>query len=157
MLTVSEHLTDIKNTLRRLQDLLVTGGRLYLSHGNYYCWNGHHLPPRTISEYDEADPQHCAVADWNHVGNLVKNDESAQEYLNCIRLHELASMLKELFRIDTWRFDESKKDRGGGRLTDPIRRQFPEFYLEELTTEMAYFVCTKTQDSHAWRPEATRS
>src|SRR5262249_46460531 len=112
MLTVTEHLTDVKAVLRKVSDVLKPGGKLYLSHGNYYCWNGHHLAPRNVRDYDSGDSRMQSVADWGHVKRLVKNDITGP-HVNCLRLHELAELLESLFRIDSWEHHESPEERGG--------------------------------------------
>src|SRR5439155_6666442 len=42
LLTVTEHLEDVRAVFQRIVDLLDEGGLVYFSHHNYYCWNGHH-------------------------------------------------------------------------------------------------------------------
>src|SRR5262245_38475580 len=69
LLTVTEHLEDVRAVFQRIVDLLDDGGLVYFSHHNYYCWNGHHMVPRTVAEYDPNDVAMRAHADWNHVVN----------------------------------------------------------------------------------------
>src|SRR5437870_2477253 len=71
LLTVTEHLEDVRAVFQRIVDLLDDGGLVYFSHHNYYCWNGHHMVPRTIAEYDANDPAMRACADCSRVVHFV--------------------------------------------------------------------------------------
>ncbi len=48
MFTVTEHLPRPEEELARLAESMCPGGRLYLVHGNYYSWSGHHLRPQHV-------------------------------------------------------------------------------------------------------------
>ena len=154
LLTVSEHLVDVKATLQKLHDLLVVGGKLYLTHGNYYCWNGHHLAPRNVGAFNPNKSEMREVADWGHVKKFIKNNVDGP-HVNFIRLHELMKTIKDLYQIDWWKFYESPDERGGTRLTENLRAEFPEYYREELLTEMAYCTCTKVTEKNLSHPDST--
>jgi SAM-dependent methyltransferase len=144
LITVSEHFKDPQASFQKIYDLLSPGGRLFISHHNYYSWAGHHQQPKYVSEYDAGNDEMRRVVDWNHVINFLTNDKASTDYLNFIRIHELTGIIKKLFQIDSCQFEESKEETGGCRLTEEIRRKLPEYYREELLTDMVYYVCTKS-------------
>jgi SAM-dependent methyltransferase len=147
MLVVTEHVMDPIGMLRRCHDLLRPGGRLYFSHGAYHCWNGHHRPPRLVSEYSATNPDMVAVADWGHLERPLDNNRADQDHLNRIRIHELMAEVSRLFLVDDWKFVESSEATGRDRLTPEIRKRFPQYYREELLTEMVYCSATKHLDA----------
>jgi SAM-dependent methyltransferase len=143
MVSVTEHLMDPLNTLRKVRDILVAGGKLYFAHDNYYSWKGHHLRPRKVSDYDLHNAEMRKVADWNHIEHFLTREQMRGDLnLNFIRIHELASIVKQLFMIDMWRLAKSS-DEILDRLTDRIKARFPEYYREELETEMVYCLCSR--------------
>jgi SAM-dependent methyltransferase len=150
LLTVTEHLPDPKAIFQAISLLLRDGGAVYFSHQNYYCWNGHHLPPRTIGDFDPANPLHLAVADWAHVRNLIGNTTVSDEYLNRIRVHELMEIVASMYQFVNVQREFSTPERGAVRLTDEIRLELGCFYEEELLLEMLY--CTARKTSDGFRP-----
>lgn len=144
MISVTEHLRHPRESFARIADLMAPGGYLYITHHNYYGWNGHHREPKFADEINLSDPSQQRVVDWNHLRRgLLNFDEDAGNYLNFIRLHELAAALQEFFTIEWWELQPSPEARGGGRLTPEIRAALPQYYAEELTTEVAAYLCRR--------------
>jgi SAM-dependent methyltransferase len=141
-LTVSEHVVDLRGTFRRIRDLLAPGGRFYTTHGNYYCWHGHHKPPKFVADLDPDDPEQQAVVDWNHIRRLLAND-SMDEHLNHARQHEIMEELGRHFVIDRWWLLQSTAETGRDRMTPEIRASLPGYYEEELLSDLSCAVCTR--------------
>lgn len=143
LLSVSEHFKRPKEAFKKISDLLVPGGKLFIAHHNYYSWAGHHQAPKFVSEYDPGDEKMRFVADWNHLLSFIPNDGSDMDYLNFIRIHELIEIVQSMFHIEQCLFDESKEETGRSRLTDDIIRHFPQYSKKDLLTDMVHILCTK--------------
>lgn len=135
---VTEHFVNPRAAFRAMHRLLRPGGRIYLAHHNYYCWNGHHFPPSTVAEYDDENPAMRQVADWNHVRNPVGFDDPQQVTLNFLRLHEFVEFVSDLFELESVETTRSSPATGGERLTPAIRAALPQHSEEELLTDMVY-------------------
>src|SRR5262249_1273422 len=127
-------------------DVLEAEGLIYSAHHNYYGGTGHHRVPRTVAEYDPANPAMRAVADWGHVSRFVGNDQAASEYLNGIRLHEIMAIVQELFIVEHCLFEKSTPERGGDRLSAEVRGRVPGFTEPEWLVEIAYCAARKRSD-----------
>lgn len=101
---VTEHLLGIREILPNLKNLLTDDGLLIFHHHNFYCWNGHHMPPKQPEQYDENSLDHIQFADWNHI--LIAPDVAKDHYfnrnLNQIRLDEINQITKDNFDIMVW-------------------------------------------------------
>src|SRR5262249_41420936 len=93
---VSEHLLEPVFALHAIARNLKPGGELYLTHHNFYSWNGHHLAPSTPDDFDPANPAHVQLADWAHIDNLDYFRPN-KIGLNLIRIHDLMSLLERDF------------------------------------------------------------
>ncbi|MEO1169663.1 MAG: class I SAM-dependent methyltransferase [Pseudomonadota bacterium] len=109
MHNVTEHLLGIREVLPDMKGLLDDEGLLIFHHHNFYCWNGHHLPPRTPERYDETSAEQAQFADWNHI--LVAANQPPNHYfntsLNQIRLDEIKTLTADNFEILAWDERES--------------------------------------------------
>ncbi|RKY21814.1 MAG: hypothetical protein DRQ55_02990 [Planctomycetota bacterium] len=151
---VSEHLLEPRKCFTEMHRLLRPGGKLYLSHGSYQAWNGHHVVPHNLTEHDPHDPRQAEVVDWRHLETLVENDRTDGHNLNYIRFHELVGLLGSLFDVSDWSLLPTPPETGGERLSDARRAALPEYYREELLSDMSYIVCQKTQDLPLSAPPA---
>ncbi|MFW5652931.1 MAG: class I SAM-dependent methyltransferase, partial [Planctomycetota bacterium] len=78
MISVTEHLRSPRESFRRISELLSPGGYLYITHHNYYGWNGHHRALKFSAEIDLSDVGQQRVVDWNHIRQgLLNFDEDA--------------------------------------------------------------------------------
>ncbi|HZT87343.1 MAG TPA: methyltransferase domain-containing protein [Stellaceae bacterium] len=133
MISTSEHFDDARACLAALALQMAPGGEIYISHHNYYGWNGHHRSPWSVAEIDLDDPKHREVVDWNHVLRRVQNLDTPN-FLNYLRMHELVEIVEDYFTItrrDCIAYDENT---GRGRLTSELRRRLSRYYAEELET-----------------------
>lgn len=143
MRVVSEHLLEPRRCFTEIHRLLRPGGRLYVSHGSYQSWNGHHVVPHNLDELDEGDPRQAAVIDWRHLDRLVENDRTDGHNLNYIRVTELMGLLRSLFEVESWSLLPTAPACGGERLSEARRQELPEHAREELLSDMLYVVVRK--------------
>ncbi|MDY7110139.1 MAG: class I SAM-dependent methyltransferase [Planctomycetota bacterium] len=132
---VSEHLINIEEVFQGVWQRLRPEGRILFNHHNYYCWNGHHQPPKFVAEIDPGDPQQRKFLDWNHLDLDPETEASLAGKLNRIRLDEIRALTEKYFEVESWEEIPSGPDRGAGRLTDEIRRRFPRYSEREFTVQ----------------------
>lgn len=132
---VTEHLIQIDEVFEGVWRLLRPDGEIVFNHHNFYCWNGHHLPPKFVSEIDPADPDQENFMDWNHVVYDPVDDHYIAWGLNRIRLDELRALTERYFHVERWDESRTDEDRGVNRLTDEIRARHAHLTQRELTTQ----------------------
>jgi len=136
---VTEHLIHLEEVLSGLTRLCKPDTDVVFHHHNYYCWNGHHLPPNQPAQLDEEDSRHREVYDWRHI-NLVADlppDHYIMTNLNRVRLDELHDLTSKYFDIVRW--DEiPSSEQTLARLTPAIveraREAVPDITERELRT-----------------------
>lgn len=138
--TVSEHLKNPDLAFRKISELIEPGGQVYVSHGNFYSWSGHHSIPQTVDQYDSSMPAMKQMADWNHILNRHLMD-TKKLGLNCIRIHDLLDVLDRYFVIERLDKVYSTPEKGGGRLTPEIRSKLLKYGDDELLVEMFIVIC----------------
>lgn len=135
---VTEHLINIRTIIPRLRELLTPDGLLIYHHHNFFGWNGHHMRPSSLEEYDSTDPNQVAMADWNHILTVptLPADHYCRTRLNHIRLDELRSITEAHYAIESWE-EQPCSDVVASRLTAPvlakIRSVEPGLTRHELT------------------------
>ncbi|HET6468641.1 MAG TPA: class I SAM-dependent methyltransferase [Geminicoccaceae bacterium] len=138
--TTTEHLLRLDEVLAGIRDRLRPDGRLIYSHHNFYCWNGHHMPPKAVDEIDPDDPEQRQFVDWAH----LEFDPPAGHYiargLNRIRLDELRSATERHYEIMVWNELPSDAARGANRLTPAIRARYARYSERELRTQHVFCV-----------------
>lgn len=132
MSAVTEHLEQPEEVVRSIWEILRRGGYLWLSHGNYYCWTGHHLQPRDIAGWDRGNPQHNANVDWQHL--MPSHPAYADPGLNRIRLADLRVLIAKYFEILEYKVAINSLP----RLTPEIRERWKRYSLQELLGQMIY-------------------
>lgn len=135
MHNVTEHLIQIEEVFEGVWQRLRPEGSILYNHHNYCCWNGHHQPPKFVDEIVPGDPVQQKFLDWNHLNLDPETEASLDGKLNRIRLDEIRALTERYFDIDSWEEIPSGPERGAGRLTDEIRRRFPQYSERELTTQ----------------------
>ncbi len=132
---VTEHLHGIEGIFADIAKRLRPGGVLLYNHHNFYAWNGHHLPPKTVSAIDPSDPSQAEMLDWGH----VEYDPAPEHYiargLNRIRLDEIIELTEKYFEIETAEEIPSRPETGLGRLTDKIRKRYPNLTDRDFETQ----------------------
>lgn len=139
--TVTEHLMQIDEVFEGCASLLKDNGKLIYYHHNYYCWNGHHMLPKRVSDLDENDPEQQQFMDWRHVLFDPPEDHLFRRWLNRIRLDELKAVTGKHFSIQKWQEIEDKD--GRVRLTDAIRQELHAYSERELTTAKVLCIAHK--------------
>jgi SAM-dependent methyltransferase len=140
---VTEHLMDIEGAFQWVSKFLKPGGRFVFIHHNFYCWHGHHLPPRSIDEIDLTSDEQKKYLDWNHLRYQPKPNEYVAWGLNRIRLDDLKKLTETHFQIEIWNENKINKKGGLDRLTPQIRESFPEYTERELTIGSVYCLAIK--------------
>jgi SAM-dependent methyltransferase len=142
---VTEHLMQLEEVLSGLTRLCKPDTDLVFHHHNYYCWNGHHLPPNQPAQLDENDPKHQAVYDWRHINALphLPDDHYIMTSLNRVRLDELKELTEKYFDIVRW--DEIlSSEQTLARLTpdvvERVRAVVPDITERELTVNAVFAV-----------------
>jgi len=132
---VTEHLINIEEVFEGVWQRLRPDGMILYNHHNYYCWNGHHQPPKFVDEIDPDAPVQRKFLDWNHLELDPETEALLSRKLNRIRLDEIRALTERYFEVDSWQEIPSGPDRGAGRLTDEIRRRFPQCTDRDFTTQ----------------------
>lgn len=73
--------------------------------------------------------------DWAHLAYEPPPHHYLTRALNRIRLDDLRALTEKYFAIETWKESPIDEKRGAGRLTDEIRRRYPQYTERELTTQ----------------------
>jgi len=135
---VTEHLMRLDEVLAGLARLCRPGSDVVFHHHNFYCWNGHHLPPNQPAQLDPDDPRHQLVYDWRHINAVdgLDDDHYIKTNLNRVRLDELRAVTERYFDIVRW--DEiPSSDATLARLTpdvlDRVREAVPDISERDLS------------------------
>lgn len=136
---VTEHLQGIESVFEAIALRLKPGGKILYNHHNFYCWNGHHLPPKGVSKIDLTDPAQREMVDWGHVDYDPSPDHYIARGLNRIRLDDLIALTERLFDVEIIEERPSRPETGLGRLTDEVRQRYP--HLEDRDFETQNLFC----------------
>jgi len=140
MHNVTEHLMQIEAVFDHFPRCLRPDGRLVFRHPNYYCWGGHHMLPRHITDIRPDDPEQRRYMDWAHLIHDPTWPDTILKRQNRIRLTELRTVVEKHFEIEEWVTEMSTDHEGGGRLTPEILAKHPDFSREELMTQSVLVV-----------------
>jgi SAM-dependent methyltransferase len=140
---VTEHLFQIDEVLRSTANCLRGDGALLFHHHNFYCWNGHHLQPKTIDKIDLNDPEQKKYIDWAHIRYDAPDGHFFHRGLNKIRLEKLRELVERYYDIKIWDEIPSNERDGGLRLTDEIVARFPELTRRELLVHNVFCIAKR--------------
>jgi SAM-dependent methyltransferase len=143
MHNVTEHLLQLENVLHMTAERLRPGGSLLFNHHNYYCWNGHHMAPKTVSEIDPHDAEQKNYIDWAHIRFEPPADHYIRRGLNRIKLDELKERTARYFDIEIWEERPSQAEAGGSRLTAEIAARFPDLTKRDLKIHNVFCVARR--------------
>jgi SAM-dependent methyltransferase len=131
---VTEHLMDIDRVFMGFLPLMKKETRIVFLHHHFFCWNGHHMAPARLEDFDEASEAHRKYADWAHVihGNAYPENDYIKTGLNQVSLAALKTAVETYFQIFSWEEEYSR-----------------EAVLKRLTPELI-------EKALAARPEITR-
>lgn len=133
---VTEHLMNIGEAFLKVSDHLRPGGLVIFNHHNFYCWSGHHQPPKFVEDIDPASPEQKRYLDWNHLQiDPEKEELYLRTQINRIHLDDLRTLTEKYFQVESWDEREIDAHRGAGRLTEEIRARYPQLTVRELTTQ----------------------
>ena len=139
---VTEHLLNIEEVFDGIAQRLRPGGRLLYNHHNFYAWNGHHQPPKTVHDIDPDDPFQRELIDWKHVATFDCQTDALSKKLNKIRIKELKLLTQKFFKIEQWSEVPIKPENGLFRFTDEILRAHPRFTKTELLTQHVFCIAS---------------
>lgn len=129
---VTEHLQRLEEVLAGCAKRLAPDGRMIFNHHNYYCWNGHHLPPRTLQAIVPGDEEQKKYMDWAHLDFDPPADHYIATGLNRVRLDELRAIVERYYDVKEWTERPSDEKNGGQRLTPEIMARHPAYTEREL-------------------------
>ncbi len=140
MHNVTEHLLEIESVFAAVAQRLKPGGKLVYNHHNFYCWNGHHQPPKRVADIDMSDPSQVELVDWGHVEYEPAPDHYIARRLNRIRLDEIIALTERFFEIEVADERPSRPETGFDRLTDDIRRRYPYLTDRDFRTQNLFCI-----------------
>jgi SAM-dependent methyltransferase len=132
---VTEHLTFIESIFADIAVRLRPGGQILYNHHNYFAWNGHHQPPKTVAAIDLDDPEQRKFIDWGHVGYDPAPDHYIARGLNRFRLDQMLDLTRKYFDIQVAQEIPSRPETGVDRLTDTIRQRYPHLTDRDFTIQ----------------------
>ena len=135
---VTEHLLALEDVLAATASHLRIGGELVFNHHNFYCWNGHHKPPKRVVDIDDNDPEQLKYLDWAHLDFDPPEGHAFLRRLNRLRLHEVREITERHYDILEWTPITSSPAQGLGRLTPAIVARHPELAEQEFTTQHVF-------------------
>lgn len=139
----TEHLVALDAVFGSVHRLLRPGGQIVFSHHNWFCWNGHHQPPKTVAQMNPDDPQQQRYTDWEHLQGEFPADSYVMTKLNRYRLDEVRQITEKWFTIEQWKPVLSAPEQGAGRLTDLVRSRHPQLAETDFTTQSVWVLARK--------------
>lgn len=140
--SVTEHLHRLEDVFVDIAARLRRDGKILYYHHNFYCWNGHHQPPKSVSKLELSDPKQREMTDWNHISFEPGPDHYITRGLNRIKLDELIEITAKYFDIDEMTEVPTTPQKGIDRLTDDIRKRHSDLTERDLTTQGLFCVAT---------------
>lgn len=140
---VTEHLIGIEDVLRATAPRLRPDGRLIFLHHNFNCWNGHHMPPKTVGEIDLNDSDQRKYLDWAHIRFEPPEGHYFSTGLNRISLDNLKALTERYYDVEIWKEIPSRRSVGGKRLTEEIVARFPELTRRDLEIHNVFCVAKR--------------
>ena len=132
---VTEHLPDLDAVLAATVEHLRDDGELIFNHHNFFCWNGHHRPPKRVADIDPNDEEQRNYVDWAHVDFDPPEGHYIRRGLNRLRIHEVREITERYFDVREWTLVPSREEQGAGRLTAAIRARHPELGDEDFLVQ----------------------
>ena len=145
----TEHLICIEDAFASLNRRLRSDGLLIFNHHNFFAWNGHHLPPKSVAAIDPTDHRQQQVVDWRHLEPDEELDAHLATRVNRISLDDLRALTDRHFVIAVWEEKLSNDTEGRSRLTPGILMQHPSRTRRDLETQSVYCVARKRQPTSA--------
>lgn len=137
---VTEHLLQIEDVFRDLSLRLRPGGVMIYNHHNFYTWNGHHLPPKSIAAIKPGDPKQKEMMDWAHIAFDPPPEHYISRGLNRIMLDDLIALTEKYFDIEFSEEIPTRPENGALRITDGIRNRYPHLTDRDLLTQNLFCI-----------------
>ncbi len=137
---VTEHLLHLDAVFRDLSELLRPGGIMVYNHHNFFTWNGHHMPPKTVADIDPSDPAQSDFVDWAHLDFEPAIGHYLQRGLNRMRLDDVIETTRRYFDIEETEEVPARPENGATRLTDAIRARHPDLTDRDFLTQNLFVV-----------------
>lgn len=132
---VTEHLHLLDEIFADVALRLRKGGKILYNHHNFYSWNGHHLPPKTVNQIDIEDPSQQEMIDWGHVEYVPEPEHYIARGLNRVTLDEIIAITEKYFEIEICDEIPSRPETGVNRLTDEVRQRYPYLTDRDFQTQ----------------------
>lgn len=136
----TEHIIALDEVLAGIARRLRPDGRLIYNHHNFYCWNGHHMAPKTVQDLRPEDADQRKFVDWAHLRFEPPPGHYFHHGLNRIRLDELRRVTERHFTVESWKEVPTDEVRGADRLTPELLAQHPGYSRRELATQHVFCV-----------------
>ena len=144
---VTEHLSDLEGIFEAMAERLRPDGKVVYNHHNFYAWNGHHLPPKTVSAINLDDAGQREMIDWGHVEFDPPEGHYIGRGLNRIRLDDIIDLTHKYFDVEEFDERPSRPDTGLGRLNDKIRERYPYLTDRDFETQNLFCIARKKKKS----------
>ena len=145
---VTEHLMDIDQVLKGFLPLMRKETKIVFLHHHFFCWNGHHMAPARLEDFDEANEAHRKYADWAHVihGNAYPENDYIKTGLNQISLATLKKTVERYFQLLVWEegcSDDEVLKRLTPALADKALAARPGISRKDLETRLVFCVAER--------------
>lgn len=132
---VTEHLIHLEDVFQAIALRLRPDGIILYNHHNFFTWNGHHLPPKSVKDIVPGDPDQALYMDWNHLSYEPEPTHYIARGLNRIRLDDILELTSKYFDILTSEEVPTRPENGGDRLTDAVRERYPHLTDRDFLTQ----------------------
>jgi hypothetical protein len=145
---VTEHLLQLEEVFSGLARHCTPTTDLVFHHHNFYCWNGHHLPPNQPQQLDADNPRHQLVYDWRHIDALphLPDDHYMRTNLNRVRLDQLRELTERYFTVSRWDeipSSEATLERLTPEVLERVRGVIPDLTERELSVNAVFAVARR--------------
>lgn len=137
---VTEHLHNLEDVFKGIVKRLRPDGRILYNHHNFFCWNGHHKMPKSLTDIDLENPTHRKYIDWGHVAFAESHTDELSKKLNKIRMDDLRRLTEKYYSVEIWREIPSNPEQGCLRFTNEILEKYPEYEKREFMIQNVFCV-----------------
>lgn len=136
LFSVTEHLKPPAELFATLCKKLSPGGKIFATHHNFYCWNGHHARPKSVPQLNEmtARGEEPLLADWSFF------EKPLAASLNRLTIGQLRDEVERHFKINSWQPAFTQHNKGLERLTPEIARRVAPLSLTDILTQSIHMV-----------------
>jgi SAM-dependent methyltransferase len=136
LFSVTEHLKPPAKVFAGLCNHLSPKGKIFVTHHNFYCWNGHHAGPKSIAQFTDmiGRGEETALADWAFF------EKPLAASLNRLTVDQLRREVEHYFNIQNWRVDYTQLGKGLERLNPEILKKVMPLTIEDILTQSVHML-----------------